>query len=120
MNPPVCVPTTLPTVVTASIAVPVSALAEHTTDVPDAHDAVLQLRDPSPAVAVASLLRKSSPLTVKSPPSLLAVFSGHVKLTTGAASLAGQHCTKFCTSKNCRLAIAMAKGFGSIHRQMKM
>ena len=71
-------------VTVTSRADPMSADAEQIVDVPEDHDAVLQLCNPSPVVGVKSLDRKFSPLTVTSPPPLAAVLSVHTKLTAGA------------------------------------
>ena len=60
------------------------AMAVHTIEVPEDHEAVLQLCNPSLDVAVESLVLKFSPLTVTSPPTLAAAFSVQEKLVAGA------------------------------------
>ena len=80
------VPTTPSTVAIALSAMPSPAESWHTTEVPDAHDAVPQLLAPTAADGVVSVSPlKLTPLTVTLTPPVSAALSLERKLTTGAA-----------------------------------
>ena len=87
VNTPVKVATMAWTLTATSEAPPVLTpmTAEQMTDVRDAHAAVLQTMAASDPLAVASLLAKLTPVTVRSPPDVNAVLQGATKLTIGAA-----------------------------------
>ena len=86
MSIPVRVPTRPLAVTTASLPTPVApaTTAVHATVVFDVHAAVLHVWAARLAVRVLSVVRKARPESVAMPPSVTAMFSGKVKLTTGA------------------------------------
>ena len=79
------VPTTPSTVARTSTEAPPPSSTWQTRDVPAVHAAVRHRLPPRPEVGVRSTLRKSTPLTVTTPPLEVTAFSAEVKLTTGAA-----------------------------------
>ena len=86
MNVSVLLPTTALTVTAALAANPAFVLTStwHDTDVLEDQDAVEHDCDARSNVAVRSVVRKFTPLTVSVPPDVVAVFSADMKLTAGA------------------------------------
>ena len=78
----------------------------HVTEVREAQAEVVQLWAPRPPVGVRLLVRKSTPDTVTTPPDVVTVLSGSVKLTTGAGT--GRAEREGCAAAT--PAIAKAKG----------